>query len=131
MKTAEILRNIISLLDVEEQPAQQQPIVINVNNGDNTPEAPAEEPKAEPSLADRLGLIDPNDKEEKENIPDNTGVMVPPLQQKIELMKKAQGIDNVYDEAAEETDELDIIKKNAGLSPTAVFDADEDEPLEG
>jgi hypothetical protein len=51
--------------------------------------------------------------------------MVPPLQQKIEILKKSQGIDNVYDE---QSDELDQVKKNAGL---AVITAEEDEPFEG
>jgi hypothetical protein len=56
--------------------------------------------------------------------------MVPPLQQKIELAKKAHGVDSVYAPVDdEEPDELDIIKQNAGLS-TAIA-ADEDEPLEG
>lgn len=128
MKTAEILRNIISLLDVEEQPAQQQPIVINVNNGDTSPEAPAEPvAKAIPSLADRLGIIKP-DAEEEPVDDDALGIMVPPLQQKIELIKKSEGVKSVYDAAPEE-DELAILKRQAGIK-TAVI-ADEDEPLEG
>jgi hypothetical protein len=109
MKTAEILRNLLDLLDAEEQQAPQQPVVININNGE---------------VADKTA-------EPEETIPDNTGVMVPPLQQKIELMKKSQGIDNVYDDAAEDQEELEIIKKNAGLTPLVVIDADEDEPFEG
>ena len=52
--------------------------------------------------------------------------MVPPLQQKIEILKKSQGIDNVYDEQA---DELDQVKKNAGLA--IITAAEEDEPFEG
>lgn len=129
MKTAEILRNIISLLDVEEQPAQQQPIVINVNNGDTSPEAPAEPAaKAIPSLADRLGIINAKDTEEEPVDDDALGIMVPPLQQKIELIKKSEGVKSVYDEAPEE-DELTILKRQAGIK-TAVI-ADEDEPLEG
>ena len=107
MKTAEILRNIISLLDAEEQQAQQQPVVININNGE---------------VAD------------KETAPEDTvdddalGIMVPPLQQKIELIKKSEGVKSVYDAAPEE-DELAILKRQAGIK-TAVI-ADEDEPLEG
>jgi hypothetical protein len=129
MKTAEILRNIINLLDVEEQPVQQQPIVINVNNGDKTPETPAEPaPKAELSLADRLGIINAKDTEEDPVDDDALGIMVPPLQQKIELIKKSEGVKSVYDEAPEE-DELAILKRQAGIK-TAVI-ADEDEPLEG
>lgn len=107
MKTAEILRNILNLLDAEEQEAQQQPVVVNINNGDTaTTTQPTEEPVAD----------------------DELGVMIPPLQQKIELAKKAHGVDSVYTQD-DEPDELDIIKQNAGLS-TAIA-ADEDEPLEG
>jgi hypothetical protein len=44
-------------------------------------------------------------------------VMINPLQQKQELLKKAAGVDSFYDqEDAEESDPLDIIKKNAGMS---------------
>jgi hypothetical protein len=61
---------------------------------------------------------------------DETEVMVPPLQQKIELLKKLSGVDSVYDKTcdcegectcnaqAEPTDEeeLELLKKNAGLA---------------
>jgi hypothetical protein len=47
----------------------------------------------------------------------NDAVMIPPLQQKQELLKKAAGVDSFYDqEDAEQSDPLDIIKKNAGMS---------------
>jgi hypothetical protein len=42
---------------------------------------------------------------EEDTIDDNVGDFVPPLQQKIELMKKSVGVDSVYDD--EETDELE------------------------
>ena len=48
-------------------------------------------------------------------------VMVPPLQQKLELLKKATGVDNVYDD--EGHDELDDIKKLTGIK--AVIHADD------
>lgn len=41
-------------------------------------------------------------------------VMVSPLQQELELMKKATGVDSYFDE--ELTHELDQIKKNAGIT---------------
>jgi len=60
-----------------------------------------------------------------------TGVFMPPLQANIELMKKATGVDNVIDDeaesdcgefddewqelAADPDDELQVIRKNAGL----------------
>lgn len=39
--------------------------------------------------------------------------MVSPLQQELELLKKATGVDNMYDNCEDE--ELTIIKKNAGI----------------
>ena len=55
--------------------------------------------------------------------------MIPPLQQKIELMKKMSGEESAYDPVEpEEDNELDIIKRNAGIQ---AFIADEDEPFEG
>ena len=62
----------------------------------------------------------------EETAPDELGTMVPPLQQKIEILKKSQGIDNVYDQ---QSDELDQVKRNAGLAVTVA--AEEDEPFEG
>lgn len=69
-------------------------------------------------------------------------VMVPPLQLKLELLKRAVGVDNIYDDERadevhdpEEPDPLAQIKRNAGIDPggiTAVIHgiAGEDEPLD-
>ena len=51
----------------------------------------------------------------------NSTTMVPPLQQKMNLLKKAAGEDNAFDAQGElahdgEHDELDDIKKIAGLT---------------
>lgn len=56
------------------------------------------------------------------------GDFIPPLQQKIELMKKAVDVPNYYDEEGN-PDELVVIKKNAGINPAALFGGDE--PFEG
>jgi hypothetical protein len=71
-------------------------------------------------------------------------VMVPPLQQKIELMKKMAGEESHYDgeggceECGAEPcecggeDPLDTMKKMAGLpTATLMLATDEDEPFEG
>lgn len=76
-------------------------------------------------LADLVDTVE-SDGATQENVPDELGTMVPPLQQKIEILKKSQGIDNVYDQQA---DELDQVKKNAGLA--VITTAEEDEPFEG
>lgn len=60
-------------------------------------------------------LVDSVECDSSETQADDTGVMVPPLQQQIELQKKEVGVDNIYDEEPEEQDELAILKINAGV----------------
>jgi hypothetical protein len=54
--------------------------------------------------------------------------MVPPLQAKLEILKKSEGLPNVYD--GEGNDELAAIKKNAGLT-AAQHEASEDNDITG
>ncbi len=54
--------------------------------------------------------------------------MVAPLQQKLELLKRAVGVENIYD--IHEEDELDHILKIAGVPTATIFDAGDDEPLD-
>jgi hypothetical protein len=56
--------------------------------------------------------------------------MVPPLQAKLEILKKSEGIPNVYDEQGQGNDELAVIKKNAGLT-AAQHEASEDNDITG
>lgn len=56
--------------------------------------------------------------------------MVPPLQSKLEILKKSEGLPNVYDDCGRETDELAMIKKNAGLT-AAQHEASEDNDITG
>lgn len=58
----------------------------------------------------------------------DTTTMVAPLQQKLELLKRAVGVDNMYD--ADEHDELAEILKIAGVPVATIFDAGDDEPLD-
>ena len=65
-------------------------------------------------------------------------VFIPPLQLKIELLKKATGVESVYDDEGDEDetqhhyDDLAAIKRNAGIDVgPAVLDAlGDDEPLD-
>jgi hypothetical protein len=57
-----------------------------------------------------------------------TGVFVPPLQAKLEILKKSVGLDNVYDGQG---DELDQMKKMAGLPHAVQQEAADDEPFDG
>ena len=59
---------------------------------------------------------------------DDEPLMVPPLQAKLEILKKSEGIPSVYD--GEGTDELAAIKKNAGLT-AAQHEASEDNDIAG
>jgi hypothetical protein len=80
-------------------------------------------------------------------IPEPNDTFLPPLQSKLELLKKAVGVENVYDENAEEisgdagnyrvtpmepdeTDALERMKKAAGISAFITSELSDDEPLE-
>lgn len=58
-------------------------------------------------LTDMAGEQEADAPEEKQE------TMVSPLQQELELLKKATGVESMYDNCEEE--ELTIIKKNAGI----------------
>jgi len=66
------------------------------------------------------GLVQMDEPEESDQ-----PVMIPPLQQKLELLKKVAGVDNVYDQ-----DQCDLqrIKKSAGL-PVVFFGSDDNDVL--
>ena len=81
---------------------------------------------------------------EVDNVDDTeSNLMVPPLQQKLELMKKLAGEEG-HDHGCEECgcdpcecgdgheDEMAIMKRNAGIAPATatLVVADEDEPFE-
>lgn len=63
-------------------------------------------------------------------------VMVPPLQLKLELLKRAVGVDNVYDDqrADEVTgnvgDPLDALRKNAGIQAAVTNEMADDDILD-
>lgn len=58
-----------------------------------------------------------------------TGVMIPPLQQKLEILKKTAGMDNAFDD--QESDELDDIKKLTGVKAVIGHVASEDNDIVG
>jgi len=59
---------------------------------------------------------------------DDEPVMVPPLQAKLEILKKSEGIPSIYDQQG--NNELVAIKKNAGLT-AAQHEAGEDNDITG
>ena len=102
MKMADILRDLADLID------QKMGVVDPA--ADNTTQQRMTPVKAvEPEL-------------------DDEPLMVPPLQAKLEILKKSEGMPNVY--SGEGTDELAAIKKNAGLT-AAQHEASEDNDVLG
>jgi hypothetical protein len=91
MRLADIMRDIANLLD--QQDSQGNDVGQNTTQQRMTP---ARAP--EPELSDEP-------------------LMVPPLQQKHELLKKVAGVDNTYgnDEKPEQGDELGRMRKMAGI----------------
>ena len=104
MKMADILRDIADLLDQD--------------TGKDSSNL------AQNSTQKRLEPVEVKSPEECE-----APVMVPPLQAKLEILKKSEGLPNVYDEQGKE-DELTLMKKMAGIS-TAQKEASEDNDILG
>jgi len=111
----------------------------------------AEEPKVEKDQNDSLAQNDE---------PSTDNVMIPPLQQKIELLKRAVNVDNFYDDQeaqsrtaaqqinltinvpqgqsnskldltinGQQVDDVQQLKRLAGVPVATIFDAGDDEPL--
>ena len=101
MNTAAILRALADMIDQHSAPQQQEP-----QRAVLAPQP--QEPTPEPEL----------DK------------MVPPLQQKMELLKKAVGVpsefDGVGDDEGGPEDEISIMRKNAGMNPVVASAASDD-----
>lgn len=99
MKAAEILRQLADLIDQNSQ---------------------------EPTATSAAELV-PVEVDNTDNT--ETSVMVPPLQQKIELLKKATGVENHYDDCGCDDgadDEVAQMKRNAGISPIVLQVATDD-----
>ena len=58
-----------------------------------------------------------------------TGVLIPPLQQKLEILKKTAGMDNAFDNHG--SDELDDIKKLTGIKAVVQHETSEDNDVVG
>ena len=120
MKAAEILRKLADVIDQKSQPAPEQ-------------EQDNQHPMAH---GDDL-------------IPEPYGTFLPPLQGKFELLKKAVGVDNIYDEnvghvaddpeasnhkvtpmSPEESQALARMKKAAGVNALITSELSDDEPLD-
>jgi uncharacterized protein YfkK (UPF0435 family) len=103
MKTSELLRNLADLIASTEQ------------GGDGAPQTAQD-------------LMSPVEPESNSQEPELT-TMVPPLQQKLEILKKSAGMDNAFDN--QESDELDDIKKLTGIKAVVQHVAGEDNDITG
>lgn len=115
MKASEILRKLADVIDNQEEPSQ--------------PVDQSQQPVTSTSGIEGQAQV-------------NTVSMVAPLQQKLEIMKKAAGIDSMYDDgeevcdvcgqnpcACEQGDDVADIKRLSGIPLIQI--TDEDEPFEG
>jgi len=121
MRFEEILRALADTIEQhgqgEVQSAQPQVAVV--------------EPEPSGQVVDQQGAAEQPD-----------GVFIPPLQLKIELLKKAVDVDNVYDHTAEldaddreqempiKEDEIVALRRAAGLNPAVIQELANDEPLD-
>lgn len=112
---SQLFRQLADMIDAKQQMVE--------------PEQAPEDYLSEPS-----GEVEPHTHADGEQ-PDD--LFVPPLQLKMELLKKAVGVENIYDDGQEEEEdqysygELEAIKRNAGLiDPVVMSELGDDEPLE-
>ena len=121
MRTSEILRNLADMIDAKQQANQSVEAPMSLP----TRIQPKETVSTTEPIGDGSGLAQQPD-----------DIMIPPLQLKIELLKKATGVENVYDDPENEQDpsysydELEHIKRNAGISVVALDALGDDEPLD-
>jgi hypothetical protein len=120
MKIAELLRQVADAVDQQENPGRPDPRLQN----------PAELEPIQVGLAvDTPCNSDAGADDE---------LMVPPLQLKMELLKRAVDVDNIYDagepradQAHEnQSDELAALRRNAGIPMAAVMELSNDELLD-
>ena len=118
MRASEILRKLADVIDSQESDSQASTEITN-----------------RPDQSDVETPTDTKGIEQQAEV--NVATMVPPLQQKLDLMKRLAG-EETCDTCGQapcgcenaEQDELAIMKQNAGI-PVVVAIADEDEPFGG
>lgn len=106
MKMSDVLHSIADMLDQKE-------------GGSN---APLNTEKS----ADKF-QHDVDDGAEQAGSDSEVGKFIPPLQAKHEILKKSAGLDNEFDQ---QNDELDDIKKIAGIKPVIMQITNDDGPFD-
>jgi len=123
MKIADILRQVADAIEYQQDPGRPDDQIQN----------PAEL-SAVPTGPYGAGVETPNNQDAGAE----DAVMIPPLQLKMELLKRAVGVDNVYDPGEpreDEThggadDEIQHIRRMAGVPVAAVMELSNDELLD-
>lgn len=118
MKTAEILRKLADMIDSHSAEQGGEEVERPVNTAAHIDLEPVEVDNTEGG---------------------EVSTMVPPLQQKLEILKKSAGIDSHYDEydsegnpvetpcdSAEDA-ELALMKQRAGISPAVIVASDDND----
>lgn len=118
MNVAEILRKLADVVDRAQDPG--------------TPDEKIQNPAQLSPTA--VGM--PVDNVNNQGAGADDAVMVPPLQLKTELLKRAVGVDNIYDPGEARADQahdnqdkdmIIVLKKNAGVPTAAVMELSNDD----
>ena len=119
MKIADVLRQMADVIDQQQDPGRPDDQVVNAAELTTVPAGPYGDGVEAPNNPD-AGADDE--------------VMIPPLQLKMELLKRAVGVDNVYDpgepRADEAQDHIMALRRNAGLPVAAVMELANDEIID-
>jgi len=92
MKISDLLRTLADKMDTKKE---------------NTPLSMS-------SAASKKDQTDPSE------LPDSTTTMVPPLQQKIEMLKKNSGVASAFKPSGKNHNDLENLKRMAGLSQSTI-----------
>lgn len=124
MKISDVLRHMADAIDRQEDPGRPDDSIQN------------------PAELSQINAGEPVDSVDNQDAGADDDVMVPPLQLKLELLKRAVGVDNVYDDQrADEIEgsdcgcddgslELNRIKQMAGIPVAAVSEMADDDIID-
>lgn len=121
MKISDIFRKLADVIDAESDPGRPDPQLQN----------PAELSAVAGPYGDEVDTPDNQD------LGADDEVMIPPLQLKMELLKRAVGVDNVYDdvradevEGSDGDSDLARMKHMAGIPVAAVSEMADDDIID-
>ena len=120
MKISDVLRQVADAIEQQENPAAPDDAIQN------------------PAELSATAAGSEVDTPHNQDAGADDAVMIPPLQLKTELLKKAVGVDSVFDPGEaradqcsdNQEDELDVIRRHAGVPVVAISELSDDEPLE-